>query len=487
MIVPPSIDRRSLLVGAAAAAIAPRAGQAQPAPLLTVGTRVLDVKGRAATVFGVAGRGGRPGVYAAEGERFDGLVTNGTPDPLIMHWHGQTMAPAEQDRSRPGGGALGVGMADHHAFALTRGTHWMHSHQLSEQQLLAAPMIAREREADEAQDIVLMLHDFAFRPPAEILRELGGSDAHAGHGASAPAAGAAPAAGGHAAMGHGQTGHGPMGHGPGAGRGMVHANDVRYDAYLANDRTLDDPEVVRVEPGARVRLRIINGATATVFFIDPGALPATCAAVDGVACQPHRAARYPLAQGQRIDLTMTIPREGGAFPILAQVEAERMRTGLVLATAGAQLRRIADMAPAPAPHADLSLDLALRPRQAPPARNDGRMVHLMLGEAAGYRWTINGAIHGEHQPIQARLGERVLFMFMNPTSMMHPMHLHGHHFQVVSIGGRAFPGPLRDTVIVPPHMPVVVAVDFDKPGAWYLHCHHLDHLATGMMSEVVVA
>ena len=56
------------------------------------------------------------------------------------------------------------------------------------------------------------------------------------------------------------------------GAAMVHANDVAYDAYLANDRTLADPEVVQVEAGARVRLRIINGGTATAFWIDPGVL-----------------------------------------------------------------------------------------------------------------------------------------------------------------------------------------------------------------------
>ena len=52
-------------------------------------------------------------------------------------------------------------------------------------------------------------------------------------------------------------------------------NDVDYDAFLANDRTLADPEVVRVEPGGRVRLRIINGASMTNFHIGLGGLEAT--------------------------------------------------------------------------------------------------------------------------------------------------------------------------------------------------------------------
>ena len=84
-------------------------------------------------------------------------------------------------------------------------------------------------------------------------------------------------------------------------------------------------------------------------------------------------------------------------------------------------------------------------------------------------------------------GERIEMTFMNPTSMMHPMHIHGHHFQVVGIGGRRYDGPMRDTVIVPPHNPIAIAFDANLKGSWFLHCHHLYHMATGMMTEVKVS
>ena len=87
--------------------------------------------------------------------------------------------------------------------------------------------------------------------------------------------------------------------------GMVHANDVAYDAYLANDRTLADPQVIPAEAGMPLRLRIINGATATGFWISTGELAATVAAVDGNPVQPLTARAFPLAQGQRIDLIVT--------------------------------------------------------------------------------------------------------------------------------------------------------------------------------------
>jgi FtsP/CotA-like multicopper oxidase with cupredoxin domain len=63
--------------------------------------------------------------------------------------------------------------------------------------------------------------------------------------------------------------------------------------------------------------------------------------------------------------------------------------------------------------------------------------------------------------------------------------LHGHHFQMVAIDGQPLPGAVRDTVWVPPMRRVTVAFDADNPGTWAFHCHHLYHMATGMMTAVV--
>ena len=104
-----------------------------------------------------------------------------------------------------------------------------------------------------------------------------------------------------------------------------------------------------------------------------------------------------------------------------------------------------------------------------------------------YVWTINGAVHGDHTPLTGKIGDRLELMFMNDSMMMHPMHLHGHHFQIVDVGMGRYAGPMRDVVAVPPMGMVTVAVDLDKAGSWYLHCHHLYHMATGMMTELVVS
>ncbi len=499
----PLLDRRTFLKSTALAGGALLAGipfgrAHATSPVLKVGTRTLEVNGKAAKVFQIEGPGGTSGIFAREGDRLSGALLNASNEPLQMHWHGQVNAPAGQDRARPDGGALAPNQTDLHDFELTPGTHWMHSHTLSEQQLLAAPMVTREKDAGDVQEVVIMLHDFAFRSPQEILAELGGSDAHAGHGAqAAPMAGPSrhaspPMHGGHR-RGHvmgGHALHGMSGHGGGRSghmMGVTHANDVRYDAYLANERTLDDPQIVKVEKGGRVRLRIINGGTATAFVISTPGLTSRAVAVDGTPCQSVQRATYPLAQGQRIDLAVEIPREGGAFSVLAQVEDSTFLTGIILATAGANVARRATAATQKEGFLDLTFESDLRAATPLPIMRSQSSFVAMLGEEPGYRWTINGSIHGEHEPFKARQGDRVEITFMNPTSMMHPMHLHGHHFQVVAVGGRRFPGPVRDTVIVPAHAPVTIAFDALHRGSWFLHCHHLYHMATGMMTEVQIS
>jgi FtsP/CotA-like multicopper oxidase with cupredoxin domain len=449
-------------------------------PILTVDTRIIEVNGKPARVFSVVGPDGRAGLFAREGDRLDGLLRNASSEALQMHWHGQVKAAADQDRSRPDGGSLAAGELDTHAFELTPGTHWMHSHSLTEQLLLAAPMVTREKDAGDVQDVVIMLHDFAFRSPQEILAELGGTDAHVGRddGSERRRPGAMP-------HGHGMHGMPGRGHG-GHMMGMTHANDVRYDAYLANDRTLSDPEVVRVDKGGRVRLRIINGGTATAFFISTPGLRSVCITVDGSPCRPLEAQRYPLAQGQRIDLLVDIPQAGGSFPVLAQVEAAQFLTGIVLATAGAAVRKLSSAADRAEAMLDLAFEAGLRAAKPLAAKRPDKSYMIMLGEEPGYLWTINGRIHGEHKPLIVGAGQRVELTFMNPTSMMHPMHLHGHHFQVVGVRGQRWSGPIRDTVIVPAHTPVTVAFDANLRGSWFLHCHHLYHMATGMMTEVRV-
>ena len=100
-------------------------------------------------------------------------------------------------------------------------------------------------------------------------------------------------------------------------------NDYDWDAYLANDRTLSDPDVIRVERNGRVRLRVVNASAATVFWIDTGRVEARLVAVDGQAIQPLTGSRFGVAMAQRLDLELG-PRRRGR---LADPCAARRRAG----------------------------------------------------------------------------------------------------------------------------------------------------------------
>ena len=102
----------------------------------------------------------------------------------------------------------------------------------------------------------------------------------------------------------------------------------------------------------------------------------------------------------------------------------------------------------------------------------------------GYVWGMQ--VHGMGgAPVTVKRGERVELAMRNVTMMAHPMHLHGHNFQVTEINGQRFAGAVRDSVLVPPMTTVKVVFDADNPGLWAYHCHNLYHMEAGMFTTVV--
>jgi FtsP/CotA-like multicopper oxidase with cupredoxin domain len=188
--------------------------------------------------------------------------------------------------------------------------------------------------------------------------------------------------------------------------------------------------------------------------------------------------------GQRNDILLTLPPGEGAWPILAQREGDTARTGIFLATPYANVFKIPPQGDVAAGAVGLDLEMRLSAAKPLPAKAADRQLTLTLGEAPGYVWTIDDAAYGTHRPNAVRTGERVEMTFRNMTPMMHPMHLHGHHYQVVAIDGRRFQGAVRDTVIVPHMGSVTVAFDAVNPGEWVVHCHNLYHMAAGMMTTI---
>ena len=329
----------------------------------------------------------------------------------------------------------------------------------------------------------MVLHDFSFAHPEEIFERLAAGEAtHVGSGVAASKKGMMRMPmpgmdGGMMAQGDGDAdGDMPM---------EMDLNDITFDAYLANDRTLDDPEVVPVERGAPVRLRIVNAAAATNFWIDLGAVTGRLIAVDGMDVAPIVGRRFEIAIAQRLDIVLDVPNAATALPIIAQREGDVGRTGIVLATPGGEIPRLAQVGDTDAPPVLSHLERRLVARNPLEPRDAGRAVAVNLtGAMSPYAWTIDGRAFENRAPTDIAMGERVELTMVNRTMMSHPMHLHGHHFQVVGLGRARFEGAMRDTVLVPAMDSVTIAFDASNPGEWPLHCHNLYHMYAGMMTTV---
>jgi FtsP/CotA-like multicopper oxidase with cupredoxin domain len=471
-------SRRAVILGALAASSSFRRLHAQDSPnagqrrdtgtptVLQLHRRNIEVNGKPASVYGIRQPNGRFGIVTDVNKPFRVRLENGIEEPSLIHWHGLT--PPWQQDGVPGVSAPAIppgGSAEYDFPLRFGGTFWMHSHfGLQEQLLMAAPLIIHDRrDRADQQEVVVMLADFSFTPPEEIFAQL----------RKPPAPMGLPAASGHsmAAM-----------HAMDAAKPDL--NDVKYDAFLANDRTLADPEVVKVEPGGRVLLRLINSSAMSAYYIDLGQLDGELVAVDGFPVTPITGRKFPIAVAQRLDIRFAIPRGPAAYPVLAVLEGERRQTGIALVAGKGQVNRVPDLAEAPSPALTLDLEGRLRATEPLFPRNPD-LVHTinLTGEMAGYISSINNVVWNKDvPPLPLANGQRAELVISNLTQMPHPMHLHGHEFQVVEIDGRRFPGAVRDTVLVPPKRRVVVAFDCNNPGWWAFHCHLLYHMDAGMFT-----
>jgi FtsP/CotA-like multicopper oxidase with cupredoxin domain len=118
---------------------------------------------------------------------------------------------------------------------------------------------------------------------------------------------------------------------------------------------------------------------------------------------------------------------------------------------------------------------------------------LFLGDGpTGF--VLNGKEFPATQPIVAERGDGVLIHLSNDGAQIHPMHLHGYHFQVVAEDGFVLPPGQRymaDTLMVAPGQRFDLLVRADYPGVWAYHCHILPHVEGpqgmyGMVTALVV-
>ena len=451
----------------------------------------ITVLGRKAKVAALTQSNEEQGYSPEEVKGFHVEVVNQLPVPTSIHWHGLVLPNlmdgvpfVTQDPIPPGGSRR------YNLPLQQSGSYWMHSHYgLQEQQLLSAPMVIRSPKQSKAADaeFTVMLSDFSFTSSKDILKGLTGKksamngknrDTMSDSQPMSPA---------------GQKESLVVQQWDKTSKRLVAREvqaalpdiDVKYNALLANRRTIDDPQVFEAKPGQSVLLRLMAAASATNFFIDIGKLDGTIVATDGEDVQPLKGNFFQLSLAQRLDLLVTIPETGGVFPILALGEGASLQTGVLLSTPGTKIPK---------------RPLALRPQRKMGGLDNTQEIHLKAkepladkpvqrslpsvlgGDMMTYTWTINGATYPNRNSLNVKEGERVELVISNKTGMSHPMHLHGHVFEVTEIDGEKITGAKRDTILIPPESTIKVAFDANNPGVWAYHCHILYHLATGMFT-----
>jgi len=426
----------------------------QASPTVLIVKKVpLTVGNKTTEVFRIEQPDGTWGFQGIQGEDFNTIVKNETNVPTVIHWHG-LIVPNDADgvpnMTQP---AIPPGGEYPYHFKLTQsGTYWMHSHYgLQTERYLSAPFIIHEAQEKDAntQEVVMFITDYSHKSPETILKELKSKSSM-------------------------QMSSKPD------------LTDVTYDALLTNYKTLQDPEIIKVKPEQTVRLRLINAASGSNVFIKTGDLKGTVIATDGQPIHPFSGTKFPLAVAQRLDILVTIPKQGGAYPILAQGEGTQLQTGLILATPEASIPSLNEQAKTV--EDALNYDQERQYKAVTPLsvkKPEQTLLASLDGNMKNYVWMINNQAWPNVTPLEANPFKRVEIVFKNTTGMSHPMHLHGHTFEVTEIDGQPLHnGPMRDTVLVMPHSTVKIQFDSNNPGNWPLHCHLAYHQAAGMMTFV---
>ena len=309
-----------------------------------------------------------------------------------------------------------------------------------------------------------------------------------------------------------------------------------YDRLLANGKTLKDPQIINVAEGDEIVLRIINSAGSVCFWIYmPNNIDAEVQSVDGINVQSGvTEKKFPICSGQRMDIKFTIPLSStdekspkySYHPILAQWQGERNRTGIILkakkqSSPSSSAAAAADNNNAKNEENNFQIPSELADKKSPliyydlekklKAKYDDvpkityrpdeveEIIPMNLTSGWLHAFSMNhvlwdlakfekdGMVVMNPKPIVVYENKKYCIKMQNNGHTGHPMHLHGHNFQVVELDGEILEdGPVRDTIQIPPRChSATICFQTNNPGQWLFHCHMIEHIEHGMATSIV--
>jgi len=260
----------------------------------------------------------------------------------------------------------------------------------------------------------------------------------------------------------------------------MNAFGVSYRYATFNDKLQSAAEPIRVRRGERVLFRLLNAsATETVSLALPGHT-FTVIAMDGnTVPQPRSVETLVMGVAERLDVVVEMNSPG--VWLFGSTNASERQKGLgqVIEYAGSTGE------PTWIDPAYIRwdyLDFANQTRQTLPVE-ELQMIFApaSTGKDGFERWTVNGKSFPDTPQIRLRKGTRYRIAFVNSSSEAHPLHLHRHSFEVVSIAGKQCSGLIKDVVNIAPYSSMKVDFTADNPGRTLFHCHQQLHMDYGFM------
>ncbi len=434
------------------------------------------------------GRAGGREIRAKLGDTIRVTLENRLPENTTIHWHGVPVpnamdgVPEITQKPIPSGDTFVYEFP-----AWPAGTYVYHSHvgyQLD--QGLHAPLVIEDPDDPGVdEEFVLTISDWATVDGAGPAASEAGRNQQRGGmmgGRGMRGRGGMMRGRGEGTMGG--RGGGMMG--PRMGRGQVpEGEDLPllepiYDQYAVNGELPSQTNAMEVSRGDKVRLRLINASSSSIYYLRLTGHDVTVTRADGRPIEPVEVGGLRIGMGERYDVEFVADNPGRwqllGWPDTTDADPIHLRTLRYRGTQSSQFS------------GDTAGDLRmlgyddLRAVEEPDLPTVGgnvdRTIQMTLsGGMMGSRyWTINGQVYPDSDDVTINEGERIRIEYYNHSMMSHPMHLHGHFFEL-DLPGR----PRKDTVIVEPHMGFM-ALEFvaDNPGDWFHHCHNLYHLMGGM-------
>ena len=419
------------------------------------------------------------------------------------HWHGITL-PVAQD-GVPGVTTPPIQPGGTHTFEfkLTHsGTYWYHSHTALQEQsgvygsIVVDPAAGEPVPAD--RDHVVVLSDWSLEKPEEIMRTLRrDNDWYELKKGSIQSLSGAIKAGELKNFFDREKSRMPA----------MDISDIAYDAFLANGK----PSIqLPGRPGETVRLRFINAAASTYFYLESATGSLKIVAADGPAVKPLMLKRLLTGMAETYDVIVKIP-PAGKWEVRATAQDGSGHASVFLGEgelhpapeiprpnnysmdhmmAAMDEMDMGDMSgmdhhdhmammaaqerPLP-PYAQLR---SLKATSCPPSAPRRTIEMRLTGDMERYVWSFNGKTFAQDGVVPIKQGEVIRLEFINDTMMHHPIHLHGHFFRVLA--GQGNDAPLKHTIDVPPMGRRTIEFEADNYGDWLLHCHLLYHMHAGM-------